>query len=177
MQKYKAIKVDGTYIITSNEEWEAYKPCYNGLKIIAATDSFKLGIATFYAIPSFDVPEEWEEDVEISNAFSINKNCCCHHCWIGFKEGYNKHAEKYKWTDEDMRKAFLRDWSLNDINRNIDQKFMAFLQSLKQPKEYEVELEMEEKHKKYEGVTVLETILIPKITNNKVKVLSWKEIK
>ena len=101
MQKYKAIKTEYGYLIIKDKKSNNYLTAlyYDGKEVVASSHEI------YSRLPSFDVPEEWEEDVEISNAFSINKNCCCHHCWIGFKEGYNKHAEKYKWTDEDMEKC------------------------------------------------------------------------
>ena len=58
----------------------------------------------------------------------------------GFKEGYQKAKETFKYTEEDLRKAFdagnKRGWSGYPNTDNWTQpKFEEFIQSLQQPKE------------------------------------------
>ena len=41
--------------------------------------------------------------------------------WVeGFDIGYNKAKEKYKYTEEDLRKMFSRAWELRDRYKNLD---------------------------------------------------------
>jgi hypothetical protein len=60
------------------------------------------------------VKEHWEDDKELNNPSS-------------FKAGYNKAKEKYKYTEEDLRKV-LTDKSLYELS--VDE----IIQSLQQPK-------------------------------------------
>jgi hypothetical protein len=86
MQKYKAIKGNGGcwYIQIGN-------------KVVASTNPH------MDIVPSFDVPEEWEEPMDYryynGNIDAYEQQC------FDFKDGYNAAKEKYKWTDEDMEKC------------------------------------------------------------------------
>lgn len=143
MQKYKAIKVEHQWQIIEGDTLIAIAGCDNS------------------AIPSFDVPEEWEEEVEIlADKYShtiedeyISKHNLLIYTFEGFKSGYNAAKEKYKWTDEDMEKIY---------NKGVidgEDIFVGFfedrLEEIKQPKEYEVDIEF---------------------VNNKVIIKSWKNV-
>lgn len=68
----------------------------------------------------------------------------------GYKEGYNKAKEKYKYTEEDMRKAFIEgtnhgaayqscieneDWeTIKEMDENDDDTIKEIIQYLSQPK-------------------------------------------
>jgi hypothetical protein len=76
---------------------------------------------------------------------------------LGFKSGYNKAKEKYKWTDEDIRVAI--DMARNGKRKVIDTKGVEYLfslqedeiiQSLQQPK-MPVAFECEMKQKSVNG--------------------------
>ena len=62
---------------------------------------------------------------------------------IGFKEGYNKAKEKYKYTEEDMRKAFQcgQQWVHEITNTDKDPtNFNELIQSLQHPVAFECEM-------------------------------------
>lgn len=61
----------------------------------------------------------------------------------GFYNGYNKHAEKYKYTEEDMKKAMLKygEWIMSNLSSkeyikdsNNQTVYEHIIQSLQQPK-------------------------------------------
>lgn len=85
MQKYKAIKVEHQWQIIEGDTLIAIYGCDNS------------------TIPTFDVPEEWEEPMDYryynGNIDAYEQQC------FDFKDGYNAAKEKYKWTDEDMEKC------------------------------------------------------------------------
>lgn len=53
---------------------------------------------------------------------------------VGFKNGYNKAKEKYKYTEEDMREMFEAAIGLSSFSDTDDNKFQYALQFLSQPK-------------------------------------------
>ena len=107
----------------------------------------------------------------------------------GFKSGYLKRAETHKWTDEDMKKCFMagaefaKNIGLNMINPNLNLEevnFFKYSQSLKKPKVYEVQIEKQCCNwNGTDGDCVQPNCYDyqPKITNNKINILSWEEIK
>jgi hypothetical protein len=60
----------------------------------------------------------------------------------GFKSGFNKAKEKYKYTKEDIDKAY---WAGMKFVGEDKGSYEEFIQSLQQPTEIEVEIEMENK--------------------------------
>jgi hypothetical protein len=68
---------------------------------------------------------------------------------LAFIKGYNKSKEKYKWTDDDMRKAFMKGISITgegynaeyaignspDLETEFGNSADEYIQSLKQPKQ------------------------------------------
>lgn len=141
MQKYKAIKTEYGYLIIKDKKSNNYLTAlyYDGKEVVASSHEI------YSRLPSFDVPEEWEEPMDYryynGNIDAYEQQC------FDFKDGYNAAKEKYKWTDEDMEKMF----ELGNLNRGIHFKYL--LNSIKQPKEYEVDIEF---------------------VNNKVIIKSWK---
>lgn len=105
----------------------------------------------------------------------------------------NKAKEKYQFTLEDMQDAYAqgkKDFSRsNRIIKALERMESEFLQSLTKPKQYEVSLEMINEmgycsnSKCYNGEgcqrpDVCKKVIgnwIPKITEGKVKILTWKE--
>ena len=71
--------------------------------------------------------------------------------WVeGFDIGYNKAKEKYKYTEEDLRKMFSRVWELRDRYKNLDydeREEFFFQKELKSLSKYPIgfECEMETK--------------------------------
>lgn len=114
--------------------------------------------------PTFDTPQEIEDVEGLAKEYCK----CGTHSSIetvfakeDFKIGYNKAKETYKWTDEDMIDFH------NFIFRHENQgKFMGDylteFKELSKPKEYHVELEMENGQ--------------PKITDNKVTIKNLKQL-
>jgi hypothetical protein len=82
----------------------------------------------------------------------------------GYKSGYNKACENYKYTEHDMRSMFEKTMRLTPVDfseymYNDTRIFNDLLKSLHQyPKEFECE--MEEKHSSYmpEKITAVKTI-------------------
>ena len=77
-----------------------------------------------------------------------------YHCYIA---GFNKNAELNKdkvFTLEDMRKAFDEGCDMVDSDERFDDVFNRTIQSLQQPTEIEVEIEMEEVQEIYRDETV-----------------------
>lgn len=170
MQKYKAIKTEYGYLIIKDKKSNNYLTAlyYDGKEVVASSHEI------YSRLPSFDVPEEWEED-EIKILWG--KDRLYHRFeFDSFTGGYNAAKKKYKWTDEDMERAYqagegsmLDRVFISDDGEDVlysqtelDINKIEFFKSLQKQKEYEVELEEEN------GIL--------KITNNKVKILSWKEI-
>ena len=71
--------------------------------------------------------------------------------WVeGFDIGYNKAKEKYKYTEEDLRRMFSRAWELRDRYKNLDydeREEFFFQKELKSLSKYPIgfECEMETK--------------------------------
>lgn len=159
MQKYKAIKVEHQWQVINGDTLIAIAGCDNS------------------AISTFDVPEEWEEDVEkLSKEYANNNFQSCSYHYENddritdfdtinkaFKAGYLSRSETHKWTDKDM----IRCWETarSPYSETGFYSVILFLEFISQPKEYEVELEEEEL---YMAVNTI------KITNNKVKILTYK---
>ena len=155
-------------------------------------------------IPLFDAPKEWGlVDVEeLTKKYANNNFQSCNYHYEkdtritdfdaiskAFKSGYLKRAETHKWTDEDMQKCFMagaefaKNIGLNMINPNLNLEevnFFKYSQSLKKPKVYEVQIEKQCCNwNGTDGDCVQPNCYDyqPKITNNKINILSWEEIK
>ena len=67
--------------------------------------------------------------------------------WVeGFDIGYNKAKEKYKYTEEDLRKMFSRAWELRDRYKNLDydkREEFFFQKELKSLSKYPIGFECE----------------------------------
>lgn len=140
MQKYKAIKTEYGYLIISDKKSNNYLTAYyyDGQEVVASNHEI------YSKLPSFDVPEEWEEDVyKLVDGYANNEDYCC----------TDPAKEKYKWTDEDMEKMFELGWLSGNGNEQANYK--GWIEYLKQPKEYEVDIEF---------------------VNNKVIIKSWKNV-
>ena len=102
----------------------------------------------------------------------------------GFKEGYNKAKETYKFTEEDLKGVFLIGLMenisgiLNERELDKSEIESLFLKQLKRITKKELWIEVEEKHfrtvKNSEGDVIDHQFTIePKITNNQIKAV-WK---
>jgi hypothetical protein len=173
---YKAIPIDGYYFIVSDEECKRFLQQkiidgnYYPINVIAIEEKAK---DKYPGLPLFDAPSEWGEDVEkIADEIYNKNNYGLHKSSIVDIVNQYKARSKYKWTDEDMEKAF-------DIGRKqgyVDYGFKHFLQSLQKPKSYQVILEMEADEWIPELGVSDPITWKPKITNNKLNILSWKEL-
>ena len=74
----------------------------------------------------------------------------------GFEQGYNKAKEKYRFTEEDMRKCWDAGYRNVVARINDSIPFGQFIQYLTKPKQYTVEIE--------------------NVSDKEVKVISWKEM-
>lgn len=168
MQKYKATKTDYGYLIIKDKKSNNYITAlyYDGREVVASSHEI------YSRLPSFDVPEEWEED-EIKILWG--KDRLYHRFeFDSFTGGYNAAKEKYKWTDEDMEKCWDESSWQADKGERSTVSFMGFIKSLSKPKEYEVELEEESIPSLTTHGKAVVNISVPKITNNKVKILNYK---
>ncbi len=154
IRKCKEVEND-KYLIIGDNNGVLISACK---KVIAQSSPIHEGILLF------DMPDEAKM---VWNNCNITEPSYCD----SFVSGFNKAKEKYKWTDEDIKKAFKAGASSMVSSKAVISTEKDFLQYLNQPKQYKVELEMEEPIVKYSF-----SHLQPKITNNKVIIKSWKYI-
>jgi len=188
--KLTAIPLEGYYVIVESDEFiTSDKPIAQSKQVHPS-------------LPLFDAP--WEEDVEglYFKRTGIDKELYEHdlNYFRLFINGYNAAKAKYEFTREDMEKAIemAREGTL-DYSYGSDCPYYDFkhnessiLQSLKKPKVYEVTIEMQEikgycsKQECIENYPhcclsteskcmALPATFKPKLTNNKIKILSWEE--
>lgn len=127
-------------------------------------------------LPTFHAP--WEEDAEKLAEIANPEILYDRHIWAN---GYNARKAMYEFTHEDMKKAieFGRKFPMARFyGDGIDE----FIQSLKKQKVYEIELETEgitspPMNEQQELLGVSKSYLQPKIINNKVNILSYREVK
>ena len=172
--KYTVIPIGDYYIIVKD------KSTFGSLEysftdtIIAQSKQIHKGV------PLFDCP--WVEDVEsIATNNYIEKNVSNEDVHEGiytlaFEDGYNKAKEKYKYTEEDIKMTIY-------LKNGFDKKGYSFyfddgeiLDKLKMPKKYEVELEIEPDFTIDNGMGELVNMK-PRITDNKVTITKWIELK
>jgi hypothetical protein len=135
--------------------------------------------------PDFQIKEEYgydEEEVKATGNFAKN-NCACDNCFYGrskLTEQLIKIQELLtsdkRFTLEDIRKAFHagqldkgNNWYGGDVN--------LFIQSLSQPKSWEIEVEVE--YRDMMGMWISRPTILehldrpsrPKLTNGKIKIL------
>lgn len=187
---YKAIPIEDYYLIVSDKPAGDWGKEWDGQELIAVETKVK---DKFPGLPLFDA--RWEVDVNklalnyynLNNVFSPITDYALAEKYATFKAfiaGYLKRSETHKWTDEDMEAAACFGMSLerfkDDKNKLRDtEEFKGFIQSLQKPKVYEVELEMICcNHRGVNGECMTPNCLgfQPKITNNKVNILSYKPI-
>ena len=185
--KYLAIPIEGYYVMVSDQDYNDYKCGCSLENIIAQSQN------VVPDLPLFDAP--WEEDVEKQYIETANNKKRSkelielfsdetrEHART-FKNGYNAAKAKYKWTDKDIEKAFnfYRYRPFPHGGSYGCMEFPEFLQSLKKPKVYEVEIEMETVQKevitnRFDKTSYITYAEVPKITNNKINILKWEEIK
>lgn len=130
-----------------------------------------------FHIDSFDIAEE----ALLTEGEDYRDICSPSDYVYAFSRGYNKHAETYKYTEEDLRKAFEGGRNKYAAG-NIRDAFDSFLQSLKQPKEYIVEFEIETTFKRNIGYMRRTTNIDSKLKlykegeHNYVNIISIKPI-
>jgi hypothetical protein len=132
-------------------------PTLEGVPLLPPLEDDVEKLSLINAKTSVKGHKEQDIDTEISFMFNYYPNWISGARQIGFKEGYNKAKEKYKYTEEDMRKAFQcgQQWVHEITNTDKDPtSFNELIQSLQQPK-YPVAFESE-----------IETYYKPKINVN-----------
>jgi len=144
MQKYKAIKTDYGYLIIRDKKSNNYLTAhyYDGKEVVASSHEI------YSRLPTFDVPEEWEDcnldKMARHNYWNKTKKVIAENSRpdmvIGYIDGFNAAKEIYKWTDEDMMDA-LKTGHIIGLKMSIDKEdvvfeFENYLQGRKQPKEY-----------------------------------------
>lgn len=156
-------------VITENTCLGGIKSIWPYYKIIAST--FPLGDLPQFVIQNKNSEDELETVVKEYIGMNPNKewdnNEDCYNPknreYYSFKDGWNKHAEKYKFTEEDVKKAIQLAREANSIDGVIDLPIVLnypnvdnsdlqikwteeeIIQFLQQPKEIiEIEFETEE---------------------------------
>lgn len=175
--KLTAIPLDGYYVIVSDEDPDEYAFIKHKNEVVEAVVIGEKTLTVYHSkgfnhksecqnviaqskevhpdLPLFDAPSEWGEDVnKIAENEGYNTTFDSYGAFI---HGYNKHAEKYEFTREDMQNCFQAGMDWVQYPKSFNKPDMpTYLQSLQKPKSYEIT--------EYEFI------------DNKVKILKWKEI-
>jgi hypothetical protein len=140
-------------------------------------------------LPVFDVPDEWENEDELPSNLEIliSAYLSANGHYPNFLANklvsdvimpqVNKAKEKYRFTEEDMERCFTA--GVNFARNLNNPSNTEYIESLKKPKQYSVELEMEEilaTAGEYEEAGTVRIGYKPKIIKGKIKITSWKEI-
>lgn len=158
-QSYDILDFDGTLLervrIKSNEV---------PYRIIASTKPLE-------GLPLLVIEDELKDLAE--KRFTGSDDITNYNLRFGFVEGYKKAKETYKFTEDDLRRAYLA--GRNNGESKSDKNFNDLLKSLTKK---ELWIEVEEKHfrtvKNEQGQFIdHELILEPKITDNQIKAV-WK---
>jgi hypothetical protein len=188
MEKEQIIKTEDYLLVVDKNEWDGnnvlaetklldknltiynFKPNKGDRKILA---HLPLDEAPY--LDGVDILPKIEDEVyRLSTEFCIKKEGRPKDLTIGFIEGYNKAKETYKYTEEDLRKAFQAGearWGTNgliDTEPNEDE----FIKSINQPK-LPIAFECEMEVKEIENAAEVLNVLIPKKSPNSEERTEW----